>query len=183
MDRLHSSSFAQYPYPSMINVGNFVSIKLTEGNYILWKRQMLGLIESQDMLGFIDGTNPAPPERITVRDDSSTNGTMDIDNVEFLAWRRSDRLLKGWIIGSLSEDIQRTVVGLNTARDVWTKLEKMFTPGSQELEIQFLMSKPTQAAEPQDSQGSEVKFLTAETTVACFDLRSDGLLTSNKSKL
>uniref|UniRef100_A0A5B7A6J5 PGG domain-containing protein n=1 Tax=Davidia involucrata TaxID=16924 RepID=A0A5B7A6J5_DAVIN len=160
MDRSSSSSFAQYPYPSMLNVGNFVSIKLSEANnYLLWKTQMLGLIESQDMLGFIDGMNPAPAETITVPHD-----TREIENQNYLSWRRSDRLLKGWIIGSLSEHILGIVVGLNTARDVWTKLENHFTQVSQEPEIQLVKSEPTQDAQAQHSQRPQVKLEKAETT-------------------
>lgn len=40
---------------------NFVSIKLTQSNFMLWKTQMMGLIESQDMVRFIDGSIHAPP--------------------------------------------------------------------------------------------------------------------------
>ncbi|KAA8544477.1 hypothetical protein F0562_022483 [Nyssa sinensis] len=116
MTSSNSSSFEQYPYPSTLNVANFVSTKLSDSNYGRWKTQMVGLLESQDLLGFIDGTNMAPDKKISV-------STTEIENPDYLLWRRTDRLIKGWIIGSLSEEVLDLVVGLNTARDVWAKLE------------------------------------------------------------
>ncbi|KAA8544476.1 hypothetical protein F0562_022484 [Nyssa sinensis] len=125
----------QYPYPSTLNVANFVSIKLstnfkkTFDNYLQWKTQMLGLVESQDLLGFIDGTNTAPAEMVTVPDDMTMK---EIQNPEYLLWKRSDRLVKGWIIGSLKAPVVNIVVGLNTARDVWIELQNKFDRDSQQ---------------------------------------------------
>ncbi|XP_076895747.1 uncharacterized protein LOC143548472 [Bidens hawaiensis] len=110
----------QYPYPSHVNVANFVSIKLSgESNYATWRAQMLCLLDSHDMLGFIDGTLEEP------REAHSSKATIDI--IAFLSmyreWRRLDTLVKGWIFGSLSEDVLRAVADLNMARHVWNKLE------------------------------------------------------------
>ncbi|CAK9138513.1 unnamed protein product [Ilex paraguariensis] len=131
-----TSSILQYPYPSTVNVSNFVSIKLTESNYLLWKAQIFCLIESQDFLGFIDDTNTAPAETVSVPDESSSDGRRQVVNRDYLIWRRSDRLLKGWILGSLSENVLSSVVGLNTARDVWSKLESSFSDDSKILQVQ-----------------------------------------------
>ncbi|KAF3779859.1 hypothetical protein EJ110_NYTH40510 [Nymphaea thermarum] len=57
---------AKYPYPSNVNVANFVSIKLSHKNYLLWKTKMLGLIESQDMMGFIEGQISIPTSTIEI---------------------------------------------------------------------------------------------------------------------
>ncbi|KAL9437857.1 hypothetical protein AB3S75_023681 [Citrus x aurantiifolia] len=57
-----TTSIVSYPYPSTLNISNFVSLKLTQNNYMLWKTQISGLIESQDMGGFLDGTYPEPAE-------------------------------------------------------------------------------------------------------------------------
>ncbi|KAK1352430.1 hypothetical protein POM88_053369 [Heracleum sosnowskyi] len=111
----------KYPHPSTLNVGNFVSIKLSENNYQLRKTQVLGLIESQDMMGFIDGDFPAPKEKIEAPD-SDSSGKKEIVNPEFSLWKRSDRLLHGWITGTLSEDTLSLVVGLDISNVVWTTL-------------------------------------------------------------
>jgi hypothetical protein len=56
---------------------------------------------------------------------------------EYISWRKSDRLLRGWIIGTLSEealsivvgvettyDVLSIVVGVETTYDVWEALKK-----------------------------------------------------------
>ncbi|KAJ9559255.1 hypothetical protein OSB04_013869 [Centaurea solstitialis] len=100
---------AAYPYPHTVNVAIFVSVKLSgHENYSLWKTQMLCLLEGHDMLGFVDGTLEPPPE-----------GAPDTARW----WRRSDALLRGWILGSLSEDVLANSVGFKTAKEVWVHLE------------------------------------------------------------
>ncbi|XP_055836216.1 uncharacterized protein LOC129904665 [Solanum dulcamara] len=94
-----------YPYPSTLNISNFVTIKLSNSsNYSLWKAQMLCLLESQELVGFIDGTN-----------------LIQLD----LKWKRSDRLVKGWIFGSLAEEMLQYVAEKISARDVWLELEEI----------------------------------------------------------
>ncbi|KAF8395628.1 hypothetical protein HHK36_019578 [Tetracentron sinense] len=58
---------------------------------------MLGLIESPDLTSFINGEAPAPSETITAPDSSPSSGQKVITNPDFIAWRRADRLLRGWI--------------------------------------------------------------------------------------
>ncbi|KAL9991369.1 putative ankyrin repeat-containing domain, PGG domain, retrotransposon Copia-like protein [Helianthus debilis subsp. tardiflorus] len=100
----------QYPYPSQVNAASFLSIELWgEPNYVVWREQMTCLLDSYDMLGFIDGTLEKPEENM------------------YREWKRSDTLVKGWIYGSLSEDVMETVVGLQTAYDVWNKLKTDYT--------------------------------------------------------
>ncbi|KAJ0624727.1 putative ankyrin repeat-containing domain, PGG domain, retrotransposon Copia-like protein [Helianthus annuus] len=100
----------QYPYPSQVNAASFLSIELWgEPNYVVWREQMTCLLDSYDMLGFIDGTLEKPEENM------------------YREWKRSDTLVKGWIYGSLSEDVMETVVGLQTAYEVWNKLKTNYT--------------------------------------------------------
>lgn len=101
-----------YPYPANLNVSNFVSLKLSFNNYILWETQVLSLIESQDLLGFITGETTQPPAEV----DDATN--TKIPNPDFAAWNRTDRLVKAWITANIAEEALGTVVGLKTSYDV-----------------------------------------------------------------
>ncbi|KAL3634476.1 hypothetical protein CASFOL_021530 [Castilleja foliolosa] len=125
-----SSSDEQQPksFPnhlSTVNVVNFVSFKLSgdkkSNNYISWKQQILCLIESQDLLRFIDGTIP-PPQPPPEDPSATAADSKDINNA---AWR-TDRLVKGWILGALAHPVLNNVVNFTTARNVWLELEKMF---------------------------------------------------------
>jgi hypothetical protein len=77
------------------------------------------------MKGFIDGECPMP-----------TANENEL-NPNLIAWRKSDPLLRGWITGTLSEEVLGRVVGLQTSAKVWSTLMKLFAHVS--MERQFLL--------------------------------------------
>ncbi|KAJ0007962.1 hypothetical protein Pint_29328 [Pistacia integerrima] len=93
-----------------LNVGNFITLRLTPNNYPLWREQALALAESQELVGHLTNEDPAPN-------------------------KYSDRLLRGWIIGTLSEEALSLVVGLDTAHAVWEALKNAYAQESQEREF------------------------------------------------
>ncbi|GKV51885.1 hypothetical protein SLEP1_g58504 [Rubroshorea leprosula] len=101
---------------------------------------MLGLVESQDMYGFLNGETPMPKPCVTSADDGVTK---DQPNPDFVAWKRSDRLLRGWINGTLSEEVLGLAVGLETSAEIWNALEEAFAHSSQEQEFQLNQSMTT----------------------------------------
>ncbi|XP_073156779.1 uncharacterized protein [Henckelia pumila] len=108
---------ANYPWPSNINFADLVTVRpcfdrddpeRSINDYEIWKEQMLCLLEGQGLLGFIDG-----------------HISMDQDH---RLWRRTDRLIKGWILGSLANDHDSlaAVARLGSSREVWLSLENIF---------------------------------------------------------
>ncbi|KAK6147604.1 hypothetical protein DH2020_018516 [Rehmannia glutinosa] len=128
-----SSSSSCQCASAAVNVANFVPTKLRRdhnkhsNNYRSWKEQMLCLMESQGLLGFVDG-EIYPPEKATDVDGKITNS----NDYNYVVWRRSDRLVKGWILGAVSEEVVDSVVTFETARDVWLELENTFANKSQD---------------------------------------------------
>ena len=110
---MSTTSNPKYPYPATINVANFVSMKLTSSNYLLWETQVTSLIESQDLLGFITGETSQPEAEI-----DGENNQGKVPNPDLAAWTRNNRLVKAWIAATISEESLRTVVGLTTSADV-----------------------------------------------------------------
>ena len=55
-----------------------------------------------------------------------TTGTpgmcLDEPNLDFVAWRRSDRLVHAWLTSRLTEETLSLVVDLETSREVWQTL-------------------------------------------------------------
>ncbi|KAL8222923.1 hypothetical protein R6Q57_020322 [Mikania cordata] len=97
-----------YLYASNANVSNFVSVRLSgDHNYNLWKTQMLCLLDAHDMRGLLD------------HDQTPTDSLPKMQ-------KKYDSLLRGWIFGSLSEDVLRIVVDLHSAESVWERLERCF---------------------------------------------------------
>ncbi|KAF3774051.1 hypothetical protein EJ110_NYTH53994 [Nymphaea thermarum] len=166
---------AKYPYPSNVNVANFVSIKLSHKNYLLWKTQMFGLIESQDMMGFIERQISIQTSTIEIVENGEARS---VPNPEFLAWKKSDRLLRGWITGSLSEEVLGLVVGLQTSSDVWTALLKVFARESKDRE--FLLTRKLQMFQKQEKTVTE--YVTGFKTI-CDELAAIGKPLSDQDKV
>ncbi|CAH1449151.1 unnamed protein product [Lactuca virosa] len=129
-----------YPYPSHVyNVPSFISLKLSgRDEYRMWKTQMICLLESHGMLGFIDGTLVSPRTSSSV----SWKEKVGDHQTQYKLWRRSDALVKGWILGSLSKEtlgyvLERLTEKLHqetdaadnfSAKDVWDELQIMYSP-------------------------------------------------------
>jgi hypothetical protein len=120
-----------------LNVGNFITLKLTPNNYPLWREQDLALAESQDLVGHLTNEDPAPIQYTTPDISNITSGEkLEPKLTEtFIAWRKADRLLRWWIIGTLSEETLSLVVGLDTAHAVWEAFKNAYAQDSQEREF------------------------------------------------
>ena len=112
------------PFNTMIHM---VTIKLSSSNYLLWKSQLLPLLESQGLLGHVDGTLVPPPLF-----DSPTSQTL---SNKHLAWKAVDQRLLSLLLSSLTEEAMAEAVGLSTSREVWTTLENTFSHHSKAREI------------------------------------------------
>lgn len=99
-----------------LNVENFITLKLSPTNYPLWHEQALALTKSQELLGHITKEDPIPPKYTTL----DINNTSNVDiyapslTKAYIAWRKANRLLRGWIIGTLSRETLGLIVGLDT---------------------------------------------------------------------
>ena len=96
-----------------LNVDNFITLKLTPTNYPLWREQALTLAESQDLVEHLTIEDTAPNKYI-VPDPVTTTDSSSKLTEEYIVWRKSDRLLRGWLIGTFSEETLGFDVGLDT---------------------------------------------------------------------
>ncbi|GJW35681.1 ankyrin repeat-containing domain, PGG domain protein [Tanacetum coccineum] len=114
----------EYPSPSHVYTPILVTVKLSgKDRYNAWKTQILCLLTSHNMLGFINGKVVRP------------EGNVQREK----AWMRSDSIVKSLILGTLSEEVtlyvlnRRTYKNPNedfTAKDVWDELECVYGPES-----------------------------------------------------
>ncbi|KAH7841778.1 hypothetical protein Vadar_034260 [Vaccinium darrowii] len=114
------SSATNYPFPSEVNVANFVPIKLGLENYDVWKKLMLNLIESHRLVGFVDGTIQPPEE--------------EQNEDAFWSWKRSDGLVRGWIFVTVTEELLPELVSLKTAEEVWNELQEIIADSDSDSE-------------------------------------------------
>ncbi|KAK1418416.1 hypothetical protein QVD17_27560 [Tagetes erecta] len=132
----------EYLYASNTNVSNFVSVKLSgTSNYLVWKAQMLCLLDSNNMCGIVDEAYVGPK-------DSGSDHTM----------RQYDSLAKGWILGSVNEDVLGDVYSLGSAKAVWEKLKSLFDPAM------CLQGDSTSQKSSVEAEEEEIEIVSAETT-------------------
>ncbi|PRQ52801.1 putative RNA-directed DNA polymerase [Rosa chinensis] len=73
------------------------NILLDETNYPTWLFRMESFLRGQNLFGFVDGTNPCPPQFIRASDGSSS--TISVD---FISWKTQDQSIVNMIGQTLS---------------------------------------------------------------------------------
>ncbi|KAK0604285.1 hypothetical protein LWI29_014156 [Acer saccharum] len=123
-----NNSVQAIPFTNTFN--HPLSIKLDHENYLLWKSQMLPVIQGHDLKGYILGTHPCPPKDITPKTGDSSTDEPTI-NPHYVSWRKQDKLLLSWINASLTPEVLVQVTSLETSHDVWSTLAQLFADQSQ----------------------------------------------------
>ncbi|GAU48089.1 hypothetical protein TSUD_238280 [Trifolium subterraneum] len=120
-----------------LNVGNFITLKLNPTNYPLLCEQILALAESQDLVGRLTNEDSTPTQFTTPDPNNTTNSEQFVPKItdEFVKWRKADCLIRGWIMGTLSEEALGLVVGIDIAHAVWSALKDAYAEDSQEREF------------------------------------------------
>ncbi|KAF3771637.1 hypothetical protein EJ110_NYTH59938 [Nymphaea thermarum] len=111
--------------PAPITLQQYLNIKLTADNFLLWETQFMPLLYTYDLLGFIDGSKPCPNQYIT-----SSDGNSQSINLAYVTWMKQDQLLLSSIISSLSETVLAQVLGLKTSYEVWNALKRSYAAHS-----------------------------------------------------
>jgi hypothetical protein len=107
------------------NMNPNLHIKLSKGNFMAWKTQVLAYIKGQDSYGFLDGSNPVPAQ--TIRNPSTDAGAAaTIVNPDYLVWCQRDQLILSILISTLSEPYVVHAVGCATSSALWKTLLTMF---------------------------------------------------------
>ncbi|RVW31317.1 hypothetical protein CK203_103440 [Vitis vinifera] len=90
-----SSSSSPLPLNTMVHM---LTIKLTSSNYLLWRNQFIPLLTSQDLLGFLDGSVPAPSPKVI-----GSNSITQV-NPAYTSWLTTDQTLLNLLYSSLTKE-------------------------------------------------------------------------------
>lgn len=164
-----------YAQPQL-DISNCVTLKLTERNYIHWKRQFESFLSGVGLLSFVNGGSPEPIPLIHVPNISG--GYRDVPNPDHQQWVRSDQIVQAWLVGSLSQDILSVVLGARTAQEVWTSLGNHFNrvSSSRLFELQRRLQTISKTDKSMSDYLKEIKGL-------CDQLNSVGSPVSEKMKV
>jgi hypothetical protein len=111
------------PTNPMIPLHHAVTICLTKNNYLLWRAQLLPYLRGTKLIGYIDGTRPAPPEKVAT---STVSGAEQIVNPEYSRWYDQDQQLLSGLLSSISEDMLHDVISATTSKEAWDSLQTQF---------------------------------------------------------
>ncbi|KAK5771980.1 hypothetical protein PVK06_048236 [Gossypium arboreum] len=75
------------------------TMKLSEHNFLLWKQQVLLILEGYGLHDFVLRTINVPPQSIVER-----NGNL-VANPDFLFHKQQDKLLASWLLSTICDDI------------------------------------------------------------------------------
>ncbi|XP_060182821.1 uncharacterized protein LOC132612741 [Lycium barbarum] len=123
-----------YVHPSDSPGIHLVSPKFDGNGFVVWRKNMLTALSAKNKLGMITGTsNAAKPAA---------------DSPYYPFWERCNDMVIAWITNSLSTDIATSVMGFDTAKDIWTDITERFgqSNGSKYIQLQRELSSTSQGA-------------------------------------
>lgn len=102
---------------------------LSPTNYGFWKTMIYPFLLTNNMIGYVDGTIPCPPQTIE-QAVSSDKGppTPPQPNPNYVMWVAKDAHARMLLLSTLSEAVFPHVQGITTSRDVWLSLERAYAP-------------------------------------------------------
>jgi hypothetical protein len=109
-----STPFSSLSFNTMVHL---LIIKSSFSDYLLWRSQVLSLLQSQHLFGYVDGSVTKP----SIIDSSGS------ENPELVEWQQTSQLLLSLLLSSLTEEAMSTVVGLSSSHDIWYTLENTFS--------------------------------------------------------
>uniref|UniRef100_A0A8I6YTD0 Retrotransposon Copia-like N-terminal domain-containing protein n=1 Tax=Hordeum vulgare subsp. vulgare TaxID=112509 RepID=A0A8I6YTD0_HORVV len=110
--------------PAPFQFGHLITTKLSSDNYVFWRAQVLPLLGSYYLLGYVDGSYPCPPAVV-----DSVNGP--VYNPAHRVWTGQDQANLSAIQGSLTPEVVGMLVFAKTSHEAWTILERSFASQSQ----------------------------------------------------
>ncbi|XP_062118303.1 uncharacterized protein LOC133831917 [Humulus lupulus] len=97
------------------------SLKLDDGNYLLWRQHVLFAVRGHSLEHFLFDKDSCP-EKFLSDEDKAANKIYS----EYTTCMQQDQLLCSWLCSSMFESILTHMVGCNTSKQVWTSLQIYF---------------------------------------------------------
>nr|XP_051201939.1 uncharacterized protein LOC127315493 [Lolium perenne] len=113
------------------NFAPLITVRLGVDNYLYWRTQVIQVLRSHLLLGFIDGSFPCPEEEVdNPKAVDDAKAPRRIYNHEFTAWHQQDAAILSAIMSTSTEAVQGMVIFSTTAHDAWSALAASFSSQS-----------------------------------------------------
>jgi hypothetical protein len=104
-----------------------ISEKLVRGNHTLWKAHVLAVLQGAQLVGFLDGANSAPAEKIKLKTQKeSAEEIKEVSNPAYEVWKTQEQQVLSYLLTFVSRDTLVQVAALPTAAEVWKHIETSF---------------------------------------------------------
>ncbi|KAK2985951.1 hypothetical protein RJ640_017579 [Escallonia rubra] len=106
----------------LFNAPSHLPTKLTYTNFTVWRTQLYSGLIGHNLLGFIDGSIPPPPQTIS----ESSTSTEQIPNPEYILWLRQDQLILNPMLGNYVETILPHIFTVSSSYEACEHLLVLF---------------------------------------------------------
>jgi gag-polypeptide of LTR copia-type len=96
-----------------------ISAKLDRNNFLTWKSQIEPIIHGYGLYDFLDSKDDIPAPELVLADKNQPNPA-------YLAWRKQDQLLLGWLRSSIKESVLSQLIACRTSFDLWQSLNRVY---------------------------------------------------------
>jgi hypothetical protein len=141
----------------------------------MWHAQLLPFLQSTRLLGYVDGSTPAPAKQIP---SSTATDVALVPNLAYDRWHDQDQLLLSGLLPSMTKDVLRGVVTTKTVREAWDILNRMFSSTSHARIVQIRVELATTKKRDlsADDYFRKIKNLADEMAAADAALRDDEIV-------
>ncbi|XP_020421638.1 uncharacterized protein LOC109949783 [Prunus persica] len=116
----------QSPITALISsISTSVNVRLDDSNYLNWNFQMQLLLDSNGIMGYVDGSIPCPSQHGSTSDESGIISSSPTD--EYIVWKMHDRAIMQLITATLSPIAMSCAIGSTSSKDLWIRLKEQFS--------------------------------------------------------
>jgi hypothetical protein len=106
-----------------IHFGNHITVKLSAETHLLWRAQVVSLLRSNLLHGFVEGTYPCPSSTIAVTKDGAQETT---PNPAFAAWLQQDQAILSALHSSSTVEVGAMIMFAESSAEAWNIIERSF---------------------------------------------------------
>jgi hypothetical protein len=103
-----------------------ITVRLNPNNFIYWRTQVVLILRSNLLFGFVDGTLPSPSAMIPNPAAGTAGAPATIPNPQYAAWHQQDQAILFAIVCSLHESVLRMMTMVATSHEAWETLAASF---------------------------------------------------------
>ncbi|KAL6183527.1 hypothetical protein ACLB2K_044938 [Fragaria x ananassa] len=115
-----AAAYPKTPDVLFASITGLMPIRLDSSNFIIWRYLMTTNFRAHNLLGYVDGSI-TPPEKFLLNDAGEPTSAI---NPSYSTWLAHDAGVQVLIHATLSNTALNHIIGCDTARDLWLKLEE-----------------------------------------------------------